>query len=70
MNPFSLPSLPFALPDPKDLWQQPLAFFGGFTSGLLQLQVTEEPLKSWLAQQGIASEPAADPGRPQTIEIE
>jgi hypothetical protein len=34
----------------KELTQQPLAFCGGFVSGLLRLNLSEEPARSWLAR--------------------
>ena len=36
----------------KELIQQPLAFTGGFFSGMLRLKSHEEPLASWLSKQG------------------
>lgn len=39
-------------PIAKELMQQPVAFMGGFFSGVFRLNVAEEPLKSWLEQQG------------------
>ena len=36
----------------KELVQQPLAFAGGFFSGVLRLDFNEEPLASWLSKQG------------------
>ncbi|NES82937.1 MAG: hypothetical protein F6K10_16875 [Moorea sp. SIO2B7] len=36
----------------KELTSQPVAFLGGFFSGVFQLKLSEDPLKSWLAQQG------------------
>ncbi|MBC7968991.1 MAG: hypothetical protein H7Z11_02455 [Verrucomicrobia bacterium] len=35
----------------KELSQQPVAFFGGFLSGLLRLNLSEDPVRSWLDQQ-------------------
>ncbi|ASC69118.1 uncharacterized protein XM38_000440 [Halomicronema hongdechloris C2206] len=35
----------------KELTRQPVAFLGGVASGLLRLNLNEEPVKSWLAQQ-------------------
>ncbi len=32
----------------QELIQQPVAFMGGFFSGILNLAPTEEPLKGWL----------------------
>ena len=42
----------------KELMQQPLAFAGGFFSGILRLKSDEEPLASWLSKQGF------DPNNP------
>jgi hypothetical protein len=36
----------------QKLLQQPVAFAGGFCSGLLKLNLNEEPLSAWLAKQG------------------
>lgn len=35
----------------RELSQQPIAFLGGFVSGLLRLNLSEDPVKSWLDQQ-------------------
>lgn len=35
----------------KELSQQPIAFLGGFVSGLLRLNLSEDPVRSWLDQQ-------------------
>ncbi|MBC6481138.1 MAG: hypothetical protein GDA56_28600 [Hormoscilla sp. GM7CHS1pb] len=35
----------------KELTKQPIAFLGGFCSGILGLSLYEDPLKSWLALQ-------------------
>lgn len=32
----------------KELTAEPIAFFGGFVSGVLRLDLAEEPLKSWV----------------------
>lgn len=61
----------------KELSQQPAAFFGGLFSGLLKLNLTDDPVKSWLDQQAGISVSAA-PGEvqngkssgPQTISID
>lgn len=37
----------------QEVTQQPIAFFGGFVSGLLRLNLSEDPVKTWLNQQGI-----------------
>lgn len=39
----------------KELLQQPIAFTGGFFSGLLRLSPKDEPLASWLNKQGYTS---------------
>jgi hypothetical protein len=36
----------------RELTRQPVAFFGGFFSGLFNLDLTEDPVKSWLNKQG------------------
>lgn len=40
------------LPIVQKFGQQPLAFTGGFCSGIFQLKLNEPPLADWLAQQG------------------
>lgn len=57
----------------QELTQQPISFFGGVVSGSLRLSPDQEPLKSWLEQQGAKTTPArSSPGdqAPQTINIE
>ncbi|MGK7872074.1 MAG: hypothetical protein AB4426_01780 [Xenococcaceae cyanobacterium] len=39
----------------KELTQQPVAFMGGFFSGVFRLKLSENPLKSWLEQQGVTT---------------
>jgi hypothetical protein len=34
------------------LVKQPVAFVGGFASGLLRLDLNDDPVKSWLNDQG------------------
>lgn len=36
----------------QKLLQQPVAFAGGFCSGLFKLNLNEEPLSVWLSKQG------------------
>ncbi|MCA1903888.1 MAG: hypothetical protein LDL47_03505 [Cyanobacteria bacterium KgW148] len=51
---------------------QPVAFFGGLFAGFLRLDPNQDPLKSWLNQQGApptASAPATEQ-RPQRSSIE
>lgn len=56
--------------------QQPVAFAGGFVSGILQLKLNEEPLSQWLEQQGynsVVNNNSATPNnsdRPQSINID
>ncbi len=60
----------------QKLIQQPIAFTGGFVSGVLQLKLNEEPLSKWLAEQGYtasntntaASRNGSD--KPQSISID
>lgn len=35
----------------QELTQQPVAFLGGFVSGLLRINLADDPVKSWLDQQ-------------------
>ncbi len=36
----------------KELSQQPVAFFSGFFSGIFRLNLSDDPVKSWLNEQG------------------
>ncbi|WP_088892110.1 hypothetical protein [Leptolyngbya ohadii] len=36
----------------RELAGHPIAFLGGFVSGLLRLNLADDPVKSWLEQQG------------------
>uniref|UniRef100_B8HWR3 Uncharacterized protein n=1 Tax=Cyanothece sp. (strain PCC 7425 / ATCC 29141) TaxID=395961 RepID=B8HWR3_CYAP4 len=62
----------------QELVQKPIAFMGGFVSGLLRLNLNDEPVSQWLANQGYdAQTPSAktEPkngkgGGPQSITIE
>lgn len=36
----------------QELLGQPVAFFGGFASGLLKINLSDDPVKSWLENQG------------------
>ena len=59
----------------RELARQPVAFCGGFFSGLFRLDLSEDPVKSWLNKQG-AMPTAASSTRvdnsagPQSIDIE
>ncbi len=62
----------------KEITQQPVAFFGGLVSGLLRLNLSDDPVKTWLDQQtGTASYPSSSSGGhngngngPQSISID
>lgn len=59
----------------QEILGQPVAFFGGFASGLLKLNPGEDPLKSWLENQGadVSSQNNDDDNSgkgPQTISID
>ena len=59
----------------KELVQQPIAFTGGFVSGVLRLKLSSDPLKSWLEKQGVTDFSSADMAnesnqRPQSIMID
>lgn len=60
----------------KQLTGYPVAFLGGFFSGLLRLNLAEDPVKHWLDQQS-GSYPSSSGGSsngksggPQSISIE
>ncbi|MFS8854808.1 hypothetical protein NW851_06645 [Synechococcus sp. H55.7] len=49
----------------------PVPFCGGFLSGLLRLDVRQDPLRSWLESQGLRVEDSPAPTQgPQSISIE
>lgn len=57
----------------QEFTQQPISFMGGLVSGSLRLNPNQEPLKSWLAQQGAReSETTPSPTNqaPKRIDIE
>ncbi|MEM8828847.1 MAG: hypothetical protein AAGE96_05750 [Cyanobacteria bacterium P01_G01_bin.19] len=60
----------------QKLLQQPVAFTGGFVSGILQLKLDEEPLSDWLKQQGYRSGSSTSStsnnnnSKPQSIDID
>ena len=58
----------------QTLVRQPVAFLGGFASGLLRLDLSEDPVRSWLDNQsGEASSstpPPPPPKGPQSISID
>jgi hypothetical protein len=62
-------------PVARELVQQPVAFLGGFVSGVLRLKMSEDPLKGWLEKQGINTASVADISSgngsgPQSISID
>jgi hypothetical protein len=59
----------------QEILGQTLAFFGGFASGLLKLNLADDPVKSWLENQGAdvssSSNDDDNAGKgPQTISID
>ncbi|MFQ4139379.1 hypothetical protein PGN35_023985 [Nodosilinea sp. PGN35] len=38
----------------QELTAHPVAFLGGLASGLLRLSLADDPVKSWLQNQGVA----------------
>lgn len=62
----------------RELARQPVAFCGGFFSGLFRLDLSEDPVKSWLNKQGAAPTVSdanstvnnANPKGPQSIDID
>jgi hypothetical protein len=59
----------------QELVKEPVAFCSGFLSGVLRLDLNDDPVKSWLERQG-GSVPTARNGHhdnaqgPQSIDIE
>lgn len=62
----------------RELLGHPAAFFGGLVSGVLRLNLADDPVKGWLETQGgVAPSPSTSSqgnshngGGPQTISIE
>ncbi|WP_017300448.1 hypothetical protein [Nodosilinea nodulosa] len=62
----------------QELTAHPVAFLGGLTSGLLRLSLSDDPVKSWLQNQGAApahsdsgaSRASSRNGGPQSISID
>ncbi len=60
----------------QEIARQPVAFVGGFVSGMLRLDLTEDPVKSWLNNQDVTVADAATThnadsnGGPQKISID
>ncbi|ATS18056.1 hypothetical protein L5470_09410 [Synechococcus sp. PCC 6717] len=45
----------------KELSQRPVAFMGGFVSGLLGLSLDQQPVSDWLKQYGDYQPPSPPP---------
>lgn len=61
----------------EGLTQQPIAFLGGFVSGVLKLNLSDDPVRSWLSKEGATVPPTSSPSEvsngntgPQSITIE
>lgn len=61
----------------RELARQPIAFCGGFFSGLFRLDLSEDPVRTWLNKQGAAPTASGTatpqpPGAkgPQSIDID
>ncbi len=61
----------------NDVWKEflsnPVPFCGGLLSGLLNLDVKQDPLRSWLEAQGLVVEdgpPSGGSDGPKSISIE
>ena len=59
----------------KELTKEPVAFCSGFVSGILRLNLTDDPVKTWLEKQAgftaTASTNDSDSQKgPQSIDIE
>lgn len=46
----------------KELMSSPVAFMGGLASGLLRLNLDQDPVKSWLEKQGAEVDSNDDSG--------
>jgi hypothetical protein len=63
----------------QELVQKPVAFLGGFASGLLRLNLSEDPVRTWLDRElGVTMPPSTTPpggngsngNGPQSINID
>ncbi|MEN9224543.1 MAG: hypothetical protein Q6M54_03635 [Thermostichus sp. DRC_bins_24] len=57
----------------KEFLSNPVPFCGGLLSGLLRLDVKQDPLRSWLESQGLVVEDGPSSGNsagPKSISIE
>jgi len=55
-----------------ELTIQPTAFLGGLVAGFLRLDLNEDPLRTWLGQQGVATtdRTTSKKSGPQSISID
>jgi hypothetical protein len=58
------------MPIAREIVKNPIAFAGGFASGILRLDLNEEPVKSWLGKQPNAVSSLDKPKPPQSIDID
>jgi hypothetical protein len=58
------------LPIAREIVKNPIAFAGGFASGILRLDLNEEPVKSWLGKQSAGTSGLDKPKPPQSINID
>ncbi|WRH64913.1 MAG: hypothetical protein RSE13_12990 [Planktothrix sp. GU0601_MAG3] len=62
----------------QELTREPIAFFGGFVSGLLKLNLNDDPIKTWLEKEGGTTVSGSsgsnnnngNSGGPQSIQID
>lgn len=61
----------------REITQRPVSFLGGFFSGILRLNLADDPVRSWLDQQIGSAPSSADTqinngksGGPQSITID
>jgi hypothetical protein len=58
------------LPIAREVIKNPIAFAGGFASGILRLDLNEDPVKSWLGKQSNNKSGLDKPKPPQSIDID
>jgi hypothetical protein len=59
----------------KELTKEPVAFCSGFVSGVLRLNLTDDPVKTWLEKQAgftatVNPNDSSSQKKPQSIEID
>ena len=50
----------------REMARQPVAFCGGFLSGLFRLDLAEDPVKTWLNKQGATPDSPVTPVPPSS----